>query len=170
MMALDGKVSTRSSFPGGGGDLRGIARLIAYGPPPPAAPAADRRADRGRRRPAPAAPAASARCCPIILLGTGLWDEAANGAEGALARGVFAAPEPSTRQSFGARFGEHFGYRPPRVASLGYDAVSLAATLSTICRAFTKEASPIPAASRAWTAFPLPAERHDPAGAWRSSR
>ena len=144
VMALDGKYFDAIFVPGGGGGLRSIARLIAYGPPPPAAPAplTDEQIAAGVAPPPPPPPQKRAVLPDHILLGTGLWDEAANGAEGALARGVFAAPEPSTRQSFGARFEGIFGYRPPRVASLGYDAVSLAATLSDNLpgQRFTKEA------------------------------
>jgi len=132
VMALDGKDFDAIFVPGGGGGLRGIAKLIAFGPPPPPAPAplTDEQIAAGVAPPPPPAPLPRAVLPDHILLGTGLWDEPSNGTSGGLARGVFAAPEPSTRQSFGARFEGVYGYRPPRVASLGYDAVSLAATLS----------------------------------------
>jgi hypothetical protein len=45
-------------------------------------------------------------------------------------RGWFAAPPPEARQKFIERFTAAYGRTPPRIASLGYDAVALAASLA----------------------------------------
>jgi ABC-type branched-subunit amino acid transport system substrate-binding protein len=138
VMALDGKDFDALFIPAGGSDLRDIAGFVRFGPPlPPPPPAPPPLTEEQIKAgvappppPAPLPPPPRAVLPDHILLGTGQWDEAANGTAGALANGVFAAPEPQTRQSFSARFEGVYKYRPPRVASLGYDALSLAATLS----------------------------------------
>jgi ABC-type branched-subunit amino acid transport system substrate-binding protein len=66
----------------------------------------------------------------VKLLGTGLWDEPNIGTAVELAGGLFAAPTPSAKQSFIARYRSAYGRQPPRIASLAYDAVSLAVALS----------------------------------------
>jgi len=66
----------------------------------------------------------------VKMLGTGQWDEAGLGAEPALLGGWYAAPPPESRAGFEARFVEQFGERPPRLATLSYDASALAAVLS----------------------------------------
>lgn len=133
VMQLDGKDFDALFVPDGGTSLRDIAGLVRFGPPPPPAPAplTDEQIAAGVAPPPPPPPPVRAVLPDYVLLGTGQWDEAANGSSGALARGVFAAPEPSARTSFSNRFEGAYGYRPPRVASLGYDAMSLAATLSS---------------------------------------
>lgn len=133
VMQLDGKDFDALFIPDGGANLRDIAGMVRFGPPPPPAPKplTEEQIAAGVAPPPPPPPPVRAVLPEHILLGTGLWDEAANGASGGLARGVFAAPEPSARQSFSARFEGAYGYRPPRVASLGYDALALAATLSS---------------------------------------
>ncbi len=133
VMQLDGRDFDALFIPDGGANLRDIAGFVRFGPPPPPPPKplTDEQIAAGVAPPPPPPPPVRAVLPEHILLGTGLWDEAANGASGGLARGVFAAPEPSARQSFSARFEGAYGYRPPRVASLGYDALALAATLSS---------------------------------------
>lgn len=133
VMQLDGRDFDALFIPDGGSNLRDIAGFVRFGPPPPPAPKplTEEQIAAGVAPPPPLPPPQRAVLPDHILLGTGLWDEAASGSSGALARGVFAAPEPSARQSFSARFEGIYGYRPPRVASLGYDALSLAATLSS---------------------------------------
>lgn len=64
------------------------------------------------------------------VLGTGVWDGANVGREQALRGAWFAAPDPALRRDFVARFEETFGEPPPRLATLAYDAVALAAVLS----------------------------------------
>jgi ABC-type branched-subunit amino acid transport system substrate-binding protein len=66
----------------------------------------------------------------IRLLGTGLWDEPNMGSEPALVGGWFAGPPPATADAFQDRFQTTYGKNPPRIASLAYDAVALAAVLA----------------------------------------
>ncbi len=66
----------------------------------------------------------------VRLLGTGLWEDPTLGREPALVGGWFAGPPPSAAAGFAARFSEVFGYSPPRIASLAYDAVALAGLLA----------------------------------------
>lgn len=66
----------------------------------------------------------------VQLLGSGLWDEPDTGSEPALVGGWFAASAPELRRGFEERFAKTYGYKPPLLASLGYDAVALAAVLS----------------------------------------
>ena len=51
--------------------------------------------------------------------------------EPALIGGWFAAPAPSARTAFERRFNEVYGHPPPRLATLAYDAVALAALLAS---------------------------------------
>ena len=66
----------------------------------------------------------------VQLLGTGLWDEPGIGAVPGLTGGWFAGPSPSSKGAFERRFKSAQGRWPPRIASLAYDAVSLAVALS----------------------------------------
>ncbi len=66
----------------------------------------------------------------IKLLGTGGWDIANAGQEKALQGAWFPAAEPSGWRGFSARFMQLHGRMPARIASLGYDAASLAASLA----------------------------------------
>ena len=66
----------------------------------------------------------------VKLLGTGLWDEPDLGREPTLVGGWFAAPPPEARAEFEKRFQELYKKRPPRLATLGYDAGALAALLA----------------------------------------
>ena len=66
----------------------------------------------------------------VKLLGTGLWDDTNVAREPAMIGGWFAAPEPAAAQIFSTRFTRTFGGAPPRIASLAYDAMALAAALS----------------------------------------
>lgn len=67
---------------------------------------------------------------PVRILGTGLWDEPGIGRELALVGGWYAAPAPEARTSFEARFADLYGQRPPRLATLAYDATAMAAALA----------------------------------------
>ncbi len=64
------------------------------------------------------------------ILGTGQWDESNVGTEPGLVGAWFAAPQPELRADFQRRYQANFGSQPPRLASLAYDAVALAAVLS----------------------------------------
>ncbi|WP_348771335.1 penicillin-binding protein activator [Azospirillum sp. SYSU D00513] len=66
----------------------------------------------------------------VRFLGAGLWDEPALAQEPALNGAWFAAPSPQTRADFEARFESLYSARPPRVATLAYDATAIAAVLS----------------------------------------
>ena len=66
----------------------------------------------------------------VRFLGTGLWDDPALGREPSLVGGWFAAPAPEAHAAFAARFQRLFGAAPPRISSLAYDAVALAAALA----------------------------------------
>jgi branched-chain amino acid transport system substrate-binding protein len=69
---------------------------------------------------------------PLQLLGSGLWDVPDIGTEPALVGGWFASSPPESRQEFETRYSATYGLRPPRLASLGYDAAALAAVLARV--------------------------------------
>lgn len=67
----------------------------------------------------------------VRLLGTARWEETPGiGAEPALAGGRYAAAAPEGRRAFEEKFARAYGEAPPRLASLGYDAMLLAIALS----------------------------------------
>lgn len=66
----------------------------------------------------------------VRLLGTGLWDEPGLGQEPAMVGAWFAAPAPRGRADFEARFESIYGRKPPRLATLSYDATAMAAALT----------------------------------------
>jgi len=66
----------------------------------------------------------------IRFLGTALWDTPKIGLEPSLIGGWFAAPTPAESSRFQARFETMYGRPPPRIASLAYDAMALAAVLA----------------------------------------
>jgi len=66
----------------------------------------------------------------IQLIGTGQWNYANIGKEKPLAGGWFPAPDPKGWRAFTQRYVKSYEKTPPRLASLAYDAVSLAVTLS----------------------------------------
>ncbi|WP_414473185.1 penicillin-binding protein activator [Microvirga sp. M2] len=65
-------------------------------------------------------------------LGTGVWDEARVFGLPALQGGWFAAPDKRGFMEFAARYRARFNGDPVRLASLSYDAVTLAAALARI--------------------------------------
>ena len=65
----------------------------------------------------------------IRLLGTGRWDDAKVRLEPALLGGWFAGADRVAAAEFGDRYREVYGAAPPRLASLAYDAMALAAVL-----------------------------------------
>jgi ABC-type branched-subunit amino acid transport system substrate-binding protein len=66
----------------------------------------------------------------IKLMGTGLWDDPSIAKETSLEGGWFAAPAPSSDDSFNAKYKAAFGADPPQLVTLSYDAVSLVALLA----------------------------------------
>jgi ABC-type branched-subunit amino acid transport system substrate-binding protein len=89
----------------------------------------------------PASQDALARLGPIVklleldpakvkLLGTSGWDSPHTGRESALVGCWFANPDPTGWRSFAERYMKAYGSMPPRLASLAYDAVSVAAALA----------------------------------------
>jgi ABC-type branched-subunit amino acid transport system substrate-binding protein len=65
----------------------------------------------------------------VRFLGTSVWAGDAQ-REPTLAGGWYVAPDPTARTDFEGRYQSTFGAAPTRLASLGYDAVALAALLS----------------------------------------
>lgn len=65
----------------------------------------------------------------VRLMGTSVWAGEAE-REPSLAGAWYVAPDPSARTEFDNRYRQAFGESPTRLASLGYDAVALAALLS----------------------------------------
>lgn len=66
----------------------------------------------------------------VKFLGTGLWDDLSLAREPSLEGGWFPAPAPEAHAQFVTRYTRVYGAPPPRIASLAYDAVSLAVALS----------------------------------------
>ena len=67
----------------------------------------------------------------VKFIGTGLWADASLASEPALVGGWFAAPSPEPSRQFLARFESTYGYVPPRISSLAYDALALTGLLAT---------------------------------------
>jgi len=66
----------------------------------------------------------------IQLLGTGRWDDPKVRLEPTLIGGWFAGADRTATHKFRSRYKKVFGQTPPRLASLAYDAMALAAVLS----------------------------------------
>lgn len=66
----------------------------------------------------------------VKLLGTGGWDYPTVTQEAALSGGWFAGADPAGWKDFSARYAKSYGTQPVRLASLGYDAVTLALALA----------------------------------------
>ncbi len=66
----------------------------------------------------------------VRRLGTGLFDDMSLASESSLSGGLFAAPSPNLRADFERRFRTTYGYVPPRLSTLAYDATALAAVLA----------------------------------------
>lgn len=66
----------------------------------------------------------------VQFVGTGQWDFPNIGREKALIGGWYPAPDPKGWSGFVQRYSKTYGSTPPRIASLAYDAVSLAVSLS----------------------------------------
>lgn len=68
----------------------------------------------------------------IKPLGTGLWNDPRVAGIAALQGGWFAAPDTAGFTAFAARYRARFNAEPTRIATLAYDAVSLAAALARL--------------------------------------
>ncbi len=66
----------------------------------------------------------------VKILGTGLWDEPGLGAEPALLKGWFAAPDPKAREEFFIRYKNAFSTQPHRLTTLAYDALAVSIVLA----------------------------------------
>ncbi|MEE2690176.1 MAG: penicillin-binding protein activator [Pseudomonadota bacterium] len=66
----------------------------------------------------------------VKLLGVSGWNNPRLTREPALRGGWFAAPDPAVTDAFDQRFSATFGQKPPRLASLAYDATLLSARLA----------------------------------------
>jgi ABC-type branched-subunit amino acid transport system substrate-binding protein len=66
----------------------------------------------------------------VKLLGTSLWNDASLQRETLLQGAWFAAPVDNQWRGFVERYSATYGARPPRIATLAYDAMSLVALLS----------------------------------------
>ena len=66
----------------------------------------------------------------VQFIGTGQWDFPNVGRQAALVGGWYPAPDPKGWSKFAQSYSKTFGGTPPRIASLGYDAMSLAVSLS----------------------------------------
>lgn len=67
----------------------------------------------------------------LQILGTGAWEFPNLGRDPVFVGGWYPNPEPRGWRAFSERFARNFGQAPPRLASLAYDAMSLAITLSS---------------------------------------
>lgn len=63
-------------------------------------------------------------------LGTGVWNDSRSARLPALQGGWYAAPDQAGFASFAGRYRAKYGSEPTRIATLAYDAVSLAAALT----------------------------------------
>ncbi|MEQ1867494.1 MAG: penicillin-binding protein activator [Micropepsaceae bacterium] len=67
----------------------------------------------------------------VKFIGTGLWDDPAVASEPSLHGGWYAVPPQEQRMNFITRYQQLYGSKPPRIASLAYDAIALSATLAS---------------------------------------
>jgi ABC-type branched-subunit amino acid transport system substrate-binding protein len=67
----------------------------------------------------------------VKYLGTGLWDDPATSREVSLAGGWYALPPQEQRANFSGKYQQLYGSKPPKIASLAYDAIALSATLAS---------------------------------------
>ncbi len=79
---------------------------------------------------APLLPYAALDTTTVKVLGTNGWDYTGIGKEKALIGGWFSAADPKGWTAFTRRYVETYSDIPPRLASIAYDAVSLAVSLS----------------------------------------
>ncbi|MBS0523055.1 MAG: penicillin-binding protein activator [Proteobacteria bacterium] len=68
----------------------------------------------------------------VQLIGTGVWDVPGIGSDPLLRGAWYAAPDPALRADFERKYVATYGRPPHRLATLAYDAVSLAAQLARL--------------------------------------
>ncbi len=68
----------------------------------------------------------------VQLIGTGVWDVPGIGQDPMLRGAWYAAPDPARRADFERKYVATYGRPPHRLATLAYDAVSLAAQLARL--------------------------------------
>lgn len=66
----------------------------------------------------------------VRLLGPGIWDEPEILRAPALRGGWFASSSPERFAAYERRFRDYYGYAPPRISALAYDAMALSASLA----------------------------------------
>ena len=66
----------------------------------------------------------------VRKLGTGLWDDPRVAGLPHMQGAWFAAPSPKSRAGFENKYQSTYGSRPPRLATLAYDAAALAIVLN----------------------------------------
>jgi hypothetical protein len=66
----------------------------------------------------------------VKLIGTGLWDDGVAPGVPLVQGGWYAGVSPDLVAAFDRKYASRHGSKPPRIASLGYDAATLAATLA----------------------------------------
>jgi branched-chain amino acid transport system substrate-binding protein len=66
----------------------------------------------------------------IKILGTGLWDDQVAPQVPIVQNGWYAGVAPDLQQGFEGKYSSAYGGKPPRIASLGYDATFLAINLA----------------------------------------
>ncbi len=68
---------------------------------------------------------------PVTFLGSGGWDYPNIGRNQNLIGSWYPAPDPSGWRAFSEKFARNFGSAPPRIATLSYDALTVAIRLAT---------------------------------------
>lgn len=66
----------------------------------------------------------------VTILGTGLWDDSVTRATPIAQGGWYAGVSPDLVEAFNSKYSGAYGSNPPRIASLAYDAMSLASGLA----------------------------------------
>lgn len=72
------------------------------------------------------------------IIGTGLWDDPSARRQSDLSGSWYASAPSEAYSTFVQRFMNTYEYEPPRLASLGYDAVALATTLASLHDGFSR--------------------------------
>lgn len=73
------------------------------------------------------------------IIGTGLWDDLSARRNNDLSGSWYASSPENAYSTFVSRFMNTYEYEPPRLASLGYDAVALVATLAPLHDGFSRK-------------------------------